>query len=81
MIDNPDPSDRQPPTCLLCGKPVATEDSLGVEMNQDADGQFHANQDHLNHATRVEGIAHRGCYSDWYSATYGSAFTISGDGT
>ena len=79
MIQNPDPTDREI-ACLICGKPVATDDALVVEMNSDAEGNFHANQDHVNHATRVEGVTHRDCYAMWYSKTYGVPFTMSGDG-
>lgn len=66
--------------CPFCWQPVAITDALAVEVNRDVDGALHAFQDHLNHAARVKGAAHRACYKKWYEETYRSAFIMSGDG-
>ena len=81
MISNPDPANTEAPACMLCAKPVSVAEALVVEMNRDAKGEFHARQDHINHAERVTGIAHLACYRDWYETAYGSPFTMTGDGT
>jgi hypothetical protein len=63
--------------CIFeCGE--AEDDTMiGVEMNRDALGEFHANQNHLNQAERVSGFAHLHCYKRWYERTYGTPFTMS----
>jgi hypothetical protein len=66
--------------CLLCGKPVTIAEALAVELNRDDEGKLHAFQDHINHAVRVGGVAHRDCYKDWYEETYKSPFIMAGDG-
>lgn len=55
-----------------------TKPTIAVEMNVDVDGAFHAQQDHINHAERVRGVAHVDCYRLWYEQTYRSPFTMSG---
>lgn len=63
--------------CIFkCGDPL-DESMLAVEMNVDAEGNFHGNQDHLNHAERISGLAHHRCYAEWYQQTYGTPFTMS----
>lgn len=63
--------------CLICQESLSGV-MLAVEMNRDADGKFHATQDHLNHAERVSGMAHLACYRKWYEETYRTPFTMSG---
>jgi hypothetical protein len=76
MIDNPDVAALDRDCIFGCGDPMDNT-WLIVELNRAPDGTWHAFQDHLNHAERVSGVAHRRCYAHWYEQTYQSPFTMS----
>ena len=61
--------------CIFeCGDPP-DDTMIDVEMNIDAEGKFHARQDHLNQAVRTTGVAHERCYAEWYQTVYKSPFS------